>query len=215
MGHKRSHESHFQETGAPLILNLGSAAHLRPDFQRTETSRLKHLVLKLSLNHAFTTVTPLVAVWHDTLISHWKQVREVGTSVDFAYCSGHTKKGDRCRNVVNKSKVEFCDWHLSQGHKRLAIAARPECTGTVLGATAQAKFKENRHVGKAPFPHLESAPKTLGASQSHQYACPAVYGAFPAPVPPHTCMRSHGVQVAGKGESGCAQMPCVYSAGPH
>ena len=69
------------------------------------------------------------------------QMKAVGVSVDFAYCAGHNRKGERCQNVVNKSTCPFCDHHLQQGRKKLVMGARPECQGTVLGAVHGAQMK--------------------------------------------------------------------------
>lgn len=95
----------------------------------------------------------------------YMQVKEVGWAFDFAYCSGKKKNGESCRNCVNKTKSEFCDWHLGQGHKRLAFGARPECAGTVLGAASYQPGKEREtfaHRGKILT--KKTAPKTLGAA---------------------------------------------------
>eukprot|EP00892_Ulva_mutabilis_P010233 jgi/Ulvmu1/7582/UM038_0005.1 len=70
-----------------------------------------------------------------------KQMKEIGASIDFAYCAGHNRKGDRCQNVVNKSTCPFCDHHLQQGRKKLVMGARPECQGTVLGAVHAAQIQ--------------------------------------------------------------------------
>jgi hypothetical protein len=88
----------------------------------------------------------------------------VGWSFDFAYCKGKKKNGESCRNCVNKSKSEFCDWHLSQGHKRLAFGARPECAGTVLGAAIYkpGKGRENSEF-RGKIITKKTVPKTLGA----------------------------------------------------
>jgi Primase zinc finger len=87
----------------------------------------------------------------------------VGWSFDFAYCKGKKKNGESCRNCVNKTKSEFCDWHLSQGHKRLAFGARPECTGTVLGAAVYQPGKEKENFAfRGKIITKKTVPKTLG-----------------------------------------------------
>lgn len=95
------------------------------------------------------------------------QMKEVGTSVDFAYCAGHNRKGDRCHNVVNKSICPFCDLHLQQGRKKLVIGARPECQGTVLGAVHGAQLKNPECLTKlAQRTPKTKKPQSLGAAHS-------------------------------------------------
>lgn len=118
------------------------------------------------------------------------QVKEVGLSFDFAYCKGKKKNGEGCRNCVNKTKSEFCDWHLSQGHKRIAFGARPECAGTVLGAATYQPGKERDNFAyRGRIMTKKTVPKTLGARrtatvlvQTSIYSLCSLFGTVPVTV---------------------------------
>ena len=57
----------------------------------------------------------------------------IGTSADMAICKGTTHGGAPCTAVVNRRlHGAYCDFHLNQERDRIALAARPECKGTLL-----------------------------------------------------------------------------------
>jgi hypothetical protein len=83
-------------------------------------------------------------------------VREIGTSVDMAFCKGTTRAGAQCRSVVNRRlHGAFCDSHLSQERDRIAMGVRPECKGTLLmtafdrGAKHMQRRVEGAAVGRS------------------------------------------------------------------
>ena len=60
-------------------------------------------------------------------INHPLKLLVLGKSKDFGICQSHTKSGENCTKIVNKSKCEFCTYHsmhlLKKGAKRPELAA--------------------------------------------------------------------------------------------
>jgi minichromosome maintenance protein 10 len=67
---------------------------------------------------------------HDNVaitIDHPHKMMILGTSKDLAVCSGkNSKTGRSCRNYINKSQGDYCEFHVQAAYKK-ARACRMEC----------------------------------------------------------------------------------------
>jgi minichromosome maintenance protein 10 len=81
---------------------------------------------------------------HDNVaitIDHPHKMMILGTSKDLAVCSGkNSKTGRSCRNYINKSQGDYCEFHVQAAYKK-ARACRMECQ---KGYGPSAKLNRNQ-----------------------------------------------------------------------
>ncbi|XP_046363448.2 protein MCM10 homolog isoform X1 [Haliotis rufescens] len=67
-------------------------------------------------------------------INNPKQLLHMGSSKDLGWCSGRTRKGNRCNHFINKKYGDFCNYHVQSAYKKTS-ATRSELQGSVTGLT--------------------------------------------------------------------------------
>ncbi|XP_055327689.1 protein MCM10 homolog [Paramacrobiotus metropolitanus] len=53
-------------------------------------------------------------------VNSYNQIIELGYAADLGHCKGQTKNGESCKNLINKTKQEYCVYHLKAAFQKIS-----------------------------------------------------------------------------------------------